>query len=42
MSKAILNEEDTVFDKDIQKSDHFAFGFITDSIWDILNFSFCW
>lgn len=33
---------DTVFDKDIKKSDHFAFGFITDSIWDILNFSFCW
>ena len=33
---------DTVFDKDIQKPDHFAFGFITDSIWDILNFSFCW
>ena len=33
---------DTVFDKDIQKSYHFAFRFITDSIWDILNFSFCW
>ena len=30
----------TVFDKYIQKSDHFAFGFITDSVRDILNFSF--
>ena len=30
----------TVFDKDIKKSDHFAFGFITDSVRDILKFSF--
>ena len=36
------NAVDTVFDKDIQKSDHFAFGFIIDSIWGILNFSFFW
>ena len=33
---------DTVFDKDSQKSDHFAFGLIIDSIWGILNFSFFW
>ena len=30
----------TVFDKDIKKSDHFAFGFITDSVRGILKFSF--
>ena len=29
----------TIFDKDIQKSDHFALSFITDSVCDILGFS---
>lgn len=29
-----------IFDKDTQNSDHFVFSFITDSVSDILGFSF--